>query len=392
VFAGRGDWSTLHTPQFSPKLAAVYSINPTNSVRLTYNRAFQVANYSEFFLHTPISYFPIGSFINLWCVQPFLPNPIDCGIPPTDANGNTTFIPILAVGNPDLKLEKTEAWELGYSGVLASKVFTTVDYYRSKNKDFITDLLPQVGTILGNTEDCIPEPNLPANTPEPDLRKRCPIVAAYLPWISTDIAETTLVGPNLTVAQAVRNSVQQSVGAGTQPDGQGGTVSMGLGFRLGVDLNGAPVIVGRTYANIGLVDAQGVDFGLQYFVLPELSLQWAASWFDFQIQDQGDLRELQAILLPNTPEYKASFGVVYNREKWSLSVFGRWVDGFLWSAGVFQGDVPSFTTVDLGATWNVTKLVHLGLNVANVTNSVNRQTFGGDLISRRALVNMTLNW
>jgi outer membrane receptor protein involved in Fe transport len=140
------------------------------------------------------------------------------------------------------------------------------------------------------------------------------------------------------------------------------------------------------------VDAQGVDFGLQYFVLPELSLQWAASWFDFQIQDQGDLRELQAILLPNTPEYKASFGVVYNREKWSLSVFGRWVDGFLWSAGVFQGDVPSFTTVDLGATWNVTKLVHLGLNVANVTNSVNRQTFGGDLISRRALVNMTLNW
>ena len=392
VFAGREDWSTLHTPQFSPKAAVVYSINPTNSIRLTYNRAFQVANYSEYFLHTPISYFPIGSFVNLWCVQPFLPTPVDCGIPPTDANGQTTFIPILAVGNSDLKLEKTEAWELGYSGVLASKVFVTVDYYRAKNNDFITDLVPQVGSILGNTAGCVPEPNLRSNTPEEDLRKRCPINSDYVPWASTVEAETILVGPGLTVAQAIRNSVQQSVGAGTQPDGQGGTVSLGLGFRFAQDLNGNPVIIGRTYANVGLVNTQGVDFGLQYFITPELNVQANYSWFDFTIVDVGDLQDLRDILLPNTPEHKASLGMSMTRKRWSVSAAGRWVQGFRWSAGLFAGDVPSYTTVDLGATWRVTDLVQLGINVANATDSVHRQTFGGDQLTRRALVNMSLTW
>jgi outer membrane receptor protein involved in Fe transport len=392
VVAAREDWSTLHSPQLSPKVGVVYSIDPTNSIRLTYNRAFQVANYSELYLHTDISFFPIGSFINLWCVQPFLPTPIDCGIPATDANGETTFIPILAVGNDDLKIEETEEWEIGYSGVLASKLFLTVDYYRAKNNDFITDLVPQVGTILGNTGDCVPEPNLPANTPEEDIRKRCPINADYLPWISTDEAETTLVGPGLTAAQAIRNSVQQSVGAGTQPDGQGGTVSLGLGFRLAQDLNGDPVIVGRTYANVGLVNTQGVDFGLQYFITPELNLQANYSWFDFEIVDVGDLQDLRDILLPNTPEHKGSLGLSMQRKRWSFTAAGRWVQGFRWSAGVFAGEVPSYTTMDVGATWQVTDLVQLGLNVANATDKVHRQTFGGDQNGRRALVNMTLTW
>jgi outer membrane receptor protein involved in Fe transport len=325
-------------------------------------------------------------------VQPFLPTPVDCGIPPTDANGQTTFIPILAVGNSDLKLEKTEAWELGYSGVLASKVFVTVDYYRAKNNDFITDLVPQVGSILGNTAGCVPEPNLRSNTPEEDLRKRCPINSGYLPWVSTVDAETTLVGPGLTVAQAIRNSVQQSVGAGTQPDGQGGTVSLGLGFRFAQDLNGNPVIVGRTYANVGLVNTQGIDFGLQYFITPELNLQANYSWFDFTIVDVGDLQDLRDILLPNTPEHKASLGLSMTRKRWSVSAAGRWVQGFRWSAGVFAGEVPSYTTVDLGANWRVTDLVQLGINVANATDSIHRQTFGGDLLRRRALVNMTLTW
>ena len=392
VFAAREDWSTLHSPQFSPKAAVVYSINPANSIRLTYGQAFQVANYSEYFLHTDISYFPIGSFINLWCVQPFLPTPVDCGIPATDANGQTTFIPILAVGNDDLKLEETSAWELGYSGVLGSKVFLTVDYYRAKNDNFITDLVPQVGTILGDVNGCVPEPNLPSNTPEEDLRRRCPINSDYAPWLSTDEAETTLVGPGLTVAQAVRNSIQQSVGAGTQPDGQGGTVSLGLGFRMAQDLNGNPVIVGRTYANVGLVNTQGVDFGLQYFITPEWRVQASYSWFDFEIVDVGDLQDLRDILLPNTPEHKASLGVSVNRKRWSVSASGRWVQGFRWSAGIFAGDVPSYTTVDLGASFRVTNLVQLGINVANATDNVDRQAFGGDLIARRALVNMTLTW
>jgi Outer membrane receptor proteins, mostly Fe transport len=205
-------------------------------------------------------------------------------------------------------------------------------------------------------------------------------------------AETTLVGPNLTVAQALRNSIQQSVGANTQPDGQGGTVSTGLGFRLAFDLNGEPVIIGRTYANVGLVDTQGVDFGLQYFITPEWNLQFSYSWFDFEIVEAGDLRDLQDILLPNTPDHKASLAISMNRKRWSWSAAGRWVEGFRWSAGVFQGDVPDYTTIDLSASWRVSERIRLGLNVANAADKVHRQTFGGDLLTRRALVNMSLLW
>ena len=40
----------LHSPRFSPKTSLVYSFTPSRSVRFTYNRAFQVPNFSELFL------------------------------------------------------------------------------------------------------------------------------------------------------------------------------------------------------------------------------------------------------------------------------------------------------------------------------------------------------
>jgi iron complex outermembrane receptor protein len=369
VFAGRVDKSTLHDTQFSPKAAAVWNINSENSMRLTYNRAFQVANYSELFLHTPISYFPIGGFVRTICGAPILPQPVDCGI-------EGDFVPILAVGNDDLKLEHTEAWELGYSGLLANKVLVTVDYYRSKNTDFITDLVPQVGTVLGNPEGCVDSAFNPVSDPE-----QCPINNDYKPWVSTEEAETTILFGNLTVAQALRNAVDRSVGGST------------LGFRLAQDLDGSTVVVGRTYTNVGRVDTQGVDIGVQYFITPWMNLQVSYSWFDFEIVEPGDnIEDVQEILLPNSPEHKASIALSVNRKRWDASVSARWVQGFPWSAGIFQGEVPDYSTVDLSAGYRFTDHVRAGLNVANARDNLHRQTFGGDLLYRRALVNLTFAW
>ena len=55
VLAGRGDWSSLHEFQFSPKGSLVYTVNSSNTLRFTYNEAFQVANYSEFFLQADVA-------------------------------------------------------------------------------------------------------------------------------------------------------------------------------------------------------------------------------------------------------------------------------------------------------------------------------------------------
>jgi outer membrane receptor protein involved in Fe transport len=369
VFAGRVDASTLHETQFSPKAALVYSMTPKNSLRLTYNRAFQVANYSEFFLHTKISSFPIGGFVRTICgaPPPVLQEPVDCGI-------EGDFIPILAVGNNDLDLEHTEAWEVGYSGLLANKVFITVDYYNALNTGFITDLVPQVGTVLGNTDGCVDSAGNPTDDPT-----ECPINNDYLAWVGPDEAENTNLFPtNLSVAQALRNAVDNSVGGNT------------LGFRLAQDLNGDPVVVGRTYTNVGEVETQGVDFGIQYFLARGISLQASYSWFDFEIIDSDE--RVRDILLPNTPEHKASLSFSFARGDWAVSVGGRWVQEFRWSAGVFQGDVPEYTTADLTASYRINKLMGVGLNVANFTDNIHYQAFGGDLLSRRALVNMAFTF
>jgi iron complex outermembrane receptor protein len=397
VLAGRVDRSTLHDTQFSPKVALVYRINPKNSIRLTYNQAFQVANYSEFFLQAKIDSFPIGGFARAVCS----PGGIDCGFDEDE------FIPIVASGQDDLVLEKTKAWEFGYTGLLGKRVFITADYYSAKNDNFITDLIPQIGTVFGDIEGCVD----PGGNPVTDPRE-CPINNAFRSWVGPDEAENTILVPNsqwgpLSYADALRNAANIAARSG--------------GAQFVQDHNGNPVIVARTYTNFGQVDTQGIDFGLQYFITRAWGVQASYSWFDYELidvdarcrefftlpSDQLECRQqIEALLLPNSPGNKASLGVSYAKNRWAGSLAGRWVDGFRWSAGVFAGDVPTecdpvgcqegefgdYTTIDLNLSYAVNNLMRIGLNVANLRDTVHRQTFGGDLLSRRALLNVTFAW
>ena len=54
VGALRWDWSTLHAAQLSPKIAVVYLPLPGHSVHVSLNRGFQVGNYTELFLSSPL--------------------------------------------------------------------------------------------------------------------------------------------------------------------------------------------------------------------------------------------------------------------------------------------------------------------------------------------------
>lgn len=125
VAAGRYDQSTLHKGEFSPKGAVVWSPTPDHSLRATINQAFQVPNYSEFFLKVLAGSTNVSLFRS-----------------PLNPNGT---IPIAARGNSALKVEKITGFEVGYKGIFfEKKVFLTLDGYFNKAKDFITDLLPGV--------------------------------------------------------------------------------------------------------------------------------------------------------------------------------------------------------------------------------------------------------
>ena len=324
VLAARGDFSSLHDEQFSPKGSVVYAIDQNNNVRFTYNRAFQVANYSEFFLQANAAV-PVNlSALNAFCA----PFGVDCGF------GITR---VLALGNEDLSVETIKSWEIGYSGVLANRVFVTVDYYNGESDNFITDLLPQLGTPLGRIN-----PN-------------------FGPW----------QGP-----PGLPDAIEAAIRAAVP--------------LLSNNLDGSNILAAASYTNFGKVDTQGIDIGFNYFFNTEWTASFTYSWFDFKIRDSAP--GLDRILLPNSPENKFSFGLGYKQDRWDAAFSFRWVDDFRWGVGPFQGDVESYSVVDLVGNYLITDNWKVGVNVSNLLDNEHWEAFGGDLLGRRALVSVSFLW
>jgi outer membrane receptor for ferrienterochelin and colicins len=324
VVAARVDDSTLHDQQFSPKGSLVFAATPSHTFRVTYNEAFQVPNYSEFFLRAPAGA-PITAFAPLEAaLAPFL--------------GGQTLglrsIPILALGNGNLEVEEITSYEVGYNGIFGSQLFLTLDYYQSEVENFVTDLLPGVN------------PAFPGYT-----------------------APSFLPAP--VAAQVV------------------GTLRGGLGpnFAGLTTINGQPTLV-LSYANSGVVDTQGIDVGLNYYITNRWVADFSYSWFDFEVKAQNERDQL----LPNAPENKFNTGLAYNGDRFSASAKYRWVDEFPWAAGVFVGNVPSYSVVDLGFLFKLNQSWAIGLDVSNALDDEHFESFGGDLLNRRALANVSYTW
>jgi outer membrane receptor for ferrienterochelin and colicins len=342
VVAARVDESTLHDTQFSPKGSLVWAAAPNHTFRLTYNEAFQVANYSEFFLQAPtIIPGTTTSALNL--------SAIETALRPLLGNTQLGFsrIPVLALGNKDLDVEKIKSYEAGYNAVLGRKAYLTIDYYKSNIENFITDLLGNVTVINGQ------------------VVRLNPNFGPYAP------PSTLSAQAQAAVLNALRANLPASL------------------FALLSNLpNGQPIIALASYTNFGEVDTQGVDVGLNYYFTDKWLFDFSYSWFDFEVkqQFQGDR------LLPNAPENKFALGLTYTGSRFGASVKYRWTDAFPWAAGIFAGNVPSYSVVDLGATYDITNHWQVGLDVSNLLDEEHWQSFGGDLLGRRALAHVSYSW
>ena len=336
VVAARYDDSSLHDSQFSPKAALVYGINSNNTLRFSYNEAFQVANYSEFFLDAPTAFpgNPPTPSIDLSGIEAALCTPfgVSCGF--------GTPVGVRALGNKDLSLEEVTSWEIGYSGIIGGKAFLTIDYYNSELTNFITDLSVNA---FGSVNPNFGPYQAPAGHPAAGL------LLATL---------QALLPP--TVFPFLSNNV-----------------------------DGTPIFALVSYTNAGAVDTQGIDLGLTVQANQNWSYELTYSWFDFKISQPGvSAGDLEA----NAPENKLSAGVSYRGDKVGGALRFRWVDDFNWAAGSFQGPVESYSVVNLSGDYQVNDQVTIGVNVSNLLDDEHYESFGGDLLGRRALGYVRFNW
>jgi outer membrane receptor protein involved in Fe transport len=324
LLAARGDWSSLHQFQVSPRTSVTYSVTPDQSVRLTYNRAFQVSNSLEYFLDIPVAPPADLGALNGFCT----PFGVDCRFGPT---------PVLALGNEDLAVESVNTWEAGYKGIFGDRLLFTLDYYRNRSSNFVTSLLPQLGTALGRLN--------------PD----------FGPWQAP-------VGLPGEVADQIRTLVP----------------------LLSNHLDGSNILVAASYTNFRKITSRGLDLGLTGFLPAGWRTFVTYSWFDFRVPDAQPGTE--NLVLPNAPAHAFSMGLAYDHNRIGAGVDVRWVDDFRWADGFFLGDVASFTSVDVTATYPLSTRVSVGLNVSNVFNDRHWETFGGALVKRRALLSLQYGW
>ena len=325
LVAVRVDDGSLIERQVSPKATLLYRLTRDQSLRLKYDQAFQTPNYLERFLAIPA-----GRPIDLSAIERAL-QPLLGGV-----SLGFSAIPLRALGNERLDVEKITSYELGYTAVLGSRALLSANYYYSKLKDFVSELLPGVNPAWG-----------PYRPP------------ASLP---------------LQVQQAILAALRQNL----PPEV----------FRAMTNApNGAPLFV-YSYTNFGKVDTQGVELDLALYPRTDVELALAYSYLDYTVKEGAP----GASLVPNSPQHRLAASVSYYAGSVSAALKVRWVDSFLWSAGVFEGMVDAYTVADVALAYRFKNGLRVGAHVLNVLDEDHLETFGGDLGRRRALGYLGFAW
>ena len=308
VVAGRIEDGSIHNLQFSPRASLVLGFRPNHTLRFTYNQAFQAPALVEVFLETPAAPPADLTRFDGLC----LANRVSCGLGAT---------PVLAVGNPTLGVETVRSFEVGYRGLIDRRTYVTIDTYVSRNENFITNLLPQVGTPFGRLN------------PE------------FGPWVGPPKAESTPIDfpgcpESATIADCVR--------------------ALAPPF-LSNAADGSSVLTPLSFTNFGTVDARGIELGVSHALTRAFRIDGAATWSHYDPKEETP--GYPDLLLPNARRLQLAAGVSYTEGPWFAGLRARFIDGFRWSTGIFIGDVPSYTNVNLDASYQMTPQWKLGLTV-----------------------------
>jgi len=140
VVGGRLDkFSSIDSAVFSPRTSFLIKPNAAQTFRVSYNRAFRAPSFINNNVDTTIL-----NQVNLGAILPSLANFV---------------FPIKAMGNPDLKQETMNAFELGYTGVIRRRATVTAAVYWNTTDDAV--LFTQVASY----SPASPPPTWPPQLP-----------------------------------------------------------------------------------------------------------------------------------------------------------------------------------------------------------------------------------
>jgi outer membrane receptor protein involved in Fe transport len=120
TIGARGDrFDYLDSFVLSPRTALLIKPQPNQTFRLSYNRAYRAPSVINNFLDVTLT-----EPINLGLFSPLLA-------------GQTYLLPITPVGNQNLKETSLDAYEVGYTGVVAGQTILSAAFYVNKTKNDI---------------------------------------------------------------------------------------------------------------------------------------------------------------------------------------------------------------------------------------------------------------
>ncbi len=337
---GRVDkFGNIDKAVFSPRATAMYKPAPDQSFRVSYNKAFRapsaINNYLDQNIFAPIAPIDLRPLRGL--IPLLVPGPTGQAlaslVPTTPIN-----LIVKNVGNPNLKEEAVEAWEIAYTGTFKDKTTIGIAVYRNTTDNNI------------NFSSITPQPGYPAGIPPFDV---------YTPANSNECCAPVGINPLL------------------------------YGFLVQAKIPGFPLPrTVSTYLNLGPLQQDGLELSLDQ----RFNNKWSfTANYSYQKEPKvltaaaGQIPYLSAELaLPAKNRFNASLN--WNYERFLGTIQANYQDKALWTdvlTSTYHGYTEAFTMINanFGVKWNKGKVVTT-LKGVNLADKKIQQHVYGDILRR----------
>jgi outer membrane receptor protein involved in Fe transport len=335
-------FGNIEDPVFSPRVSVMFKPTPDQSIRASYNRAFVSPSFINNYLNQNIS--NTDPVIDL--------RPLGVAVPPLAPLIPPPFLlTINAYGNPDLKEQVTDGYEIAYTGTFGGKTTLGLAAYLTDTKDNINFV-----TLI------------PVGTPG------YPLPTFYSP---------TNPARGITVSQPPQ-AVTLS------------PILMGALAQVPPQLGG-PILLpekAATYLNLGPIRNQGIEASLDHRLGKEWSFFANYSW-----QDTPEIREEEPGQIPYPvrevgipAEHRFNAGLGYNGEKFFGNVGVNYASEALWVdvlGSTYHGFTDAYTMLNaaLGVKLADGKVI-VSVKGTNLANETIQQHVFGDILKRSVVAEL----